>query len=66
MYGTCYRVAEDKEEDGMQVNSETDQPAACGHQGFETQFRLSRCVNSQLQRGHLPVGVDSLRKVVAW
>ena len=40
MYGTCYRIAEDEEEDGMQVNIKTDQPAACGHQGFETQFRL--------------------------
>ena len=39
MYGTCYRITEDKEEDAMQVNLETHQPAACGHQGFETQFR---------------------------
>ena len=23
MYGTCYRITEDKEEDGMQVNIET-------------------------------------------
>ena len=37
MYGTCYRIVEDEEEDAMQ---ETDQLAACGHQGFETQFRL--------------------------
>ena len=40
MYGTCYRIAEDEEEAAMQVNLETDQAAACGHQGFETQFRL--------------------------
>ena len=40
MYGTCYRIAKGGEEDAMQVNIETDQPAACGHQGFETQFRL--------------------------
>ena len=40
MYGTCYRIAEDEEEDAMHVNVETDQPAACGHQGFEAQFSL--------------------------
>ena len=49
MYGTCYCIAEDKEEDAMQVNIETHQLVACGHQGFETQFRLSEwCVDSQL------------------
>ena len=40
MYGTCYHITEDEEEDAMQVNIETDQLVACGHQGFETQFRL--------------------------
>ena len=40
MYGTCHCITEDEEEDGMQVNIKTDQLASCGHQGFETQFRL--------------------------
>ena len=40
MYGTCYCTAVDEEEDAMQLNIETNQPVACGHQEFETQFRL--------------------------